>query len=509
MDGTKSSQGSVRVIKIFRRLLILALAISVLAFTALTIVTQYLFQESPLVTWSRLLKPQIAWQKSKYTSMAPVFSAAENLLKDSDPRDVFLPAVPSPGLIGPLIWDSLLVGPQRSQALTPIPDAKLVRVGSVDEIQAALREATPGTVIAISPGEYDFTGRSVTVNRPALVSRKSVLRANVPGTVTLNFNLLEGFHVRAPNWTFENLVINGTCNRDSRCEHAFHVVGTATGTVIRNNWVQNFNAAVKVNGSSQGMPDHGVIEYNVFVNERPRDTANPVTVLDIVAASGWKVRRNFIADFAKARGDHISYGVFFKGAGENSVFENNIVRCERQHQGGTRIGFSFGGGGTSRSACRDGQCLVEHRHGIMRNNIVADCPNDVGVYLNRSADTVIHNNLIANTRGIDVRFPETQAAIVNNIVDGRILNREGGTYVEGGNLVSIVAAALNQRISGDLYVDPESGDYRPRDPSVFSDNAQPIPEAGEDMCGTSQDTDRPVIGPFRYDTQVRCESTIP
>ena len=494
--------------RIFKYFFFSTLVAISLAVGALTIVTQYYFQESPFVTWSRLLKPEIGWQKSEYPSLAPVFSVVESMLQEQDPRDIFVPVVPGNRSFDPTSWDSTLAGPQHN----PASDANLgnvVRATSTREIQAALREATPGTVILVSPGEYDFTGRSVNVNRPATSLARSIVRADVLGSVIFNFNLLEGFHVTAPNWTFENLIINGTCNSDSRCEHAFHVVSAATGTVIHNNWVRNFNSTVKVNGSSRGMPDDGVIEHNVFINDRPRDTANPVTVLDIVAASGWKVRRNFIADFAKARGDRISYGAFFKGAGENNIFENNIIRCEWQHRGGTRVGFSFGGGGTGSSYCRDGQCSVEHRHGTMRNNVVADCPNDVGVYLNRSADTVIYNNLIVNTRGIDVRFPESQASIVNNVIDGRILARDGGSFLKRSNLTSLSAAALNWRVSASLYADPESGDFSPRDPSDFFEDAYQIQDAGEDMCGIPQDPNNPVIGPFRYTTQGGCAPTIP
>src|SRR3546814_13918963 len=90
---------------------------------------------------------------------------------------------------------------------------------------------------------------------------------------------------------FENLVIEGACEHDSRCEHAFHVVGSATNTIIRNNRVIDFNSAVKANDLAGQYPDEGLISHNVFLNRHPRNTRNPVSVIDIVSASRSEARR--------------------------------------------------------------------------------------------------------------------------------------------------------------------------------------------------------------------------
>src|SRR3546814_6804426 len=73
------------------------------------------------------------------------------------------------------------------------------------------------------------------IRRPPRSTRTDTL---FPYT-TLFRSLLEGFRVLAPFWIFENLVIEGTCETDHRCEHAFHIVGDAAGTVIQNNWVRS------------------------------------------------------------------------------------------------------------------------------------------------------------------------------------------------------------------------------------------------------------------------------
>ena len=92
-----------------------------------------------------------------------------------------------------------------------------------------------------------------------------------------------------------------------------------------------------------------------------RDTANPVTPIDLVAASHWTIRGNLITDFIKGGGDRISYGAFAKGAGAHNVFEQNVVVCEAHaaRTPGQRVGLSLGGGGTGKPYCRDGRCIIE------------------------------------------------------------------------------------------------------------------------------------------------------
>jgi len=326
--------------------------------------------------------------------------------------------------------------------------------------------------------------------------------------VTLRFDLQEGFHIRGANWVFENLTIDVICRSDTRCEHAFHVVGGAHTTIIRNNWISNFNASLKVNGARGQFPDGGRVSHNVHVNDRPRQTTNPVTPLDFVGASNWVAEANFIADFAKALSDRVSYGAFFKGAGEDNIFERNLVRCEWRQQGGTRIGLSFGGG-TNAGACRDDKCRQEHSRGIMRNNIIMNCPNDVSVYLNKSADTLIHNNLLIYTRGIDIRYPESTATILSNVIDGRVLARTDGHFTERGNNTSNFEAAVNELVSSDLFKAPGTGNLTVTDEEALKTLGTPVSVAARDICGREYPGQHAQVGPFLVDDKARCLTTVP
>lgn len=402
-------------------------------------------------------------------------------------------------------WRDALVGPRLSRTDdSHAPSRPSVVVATAAELQAAVRAAVPGAIIEIEPGRYDFSGVKIEVDRPGLPQRRIVLRAPTLGSVRLRFSLLEGFHVIAPYWTFENLLIEGTCKDDGDCEHAFHVVGEAVGVVIQNNWVVDFNAAVKVNGKGGHYPDDGVIRHNTFINSRPRDTDRPVTLLDLVSVSRWRIQKNVIADFAKAGGNRTSYGAFFKGAGEDNIFEQNLVRCEARHSGLFRIGFSFGDGGTGRRFCRDGSCVVEHRRGIARNNVIMNCPRRAGIHLNKSAQTLLHNNALIDTGGIALTGEETHAVILNNILDGGLWARDGAEFFAASNLTSVPDAEPSATASGSAYVNAAGGDLRLRNSWAIVGRGVPIGGGWPDLCGQVAAGAAPDIGPIQYGAESSC-----
>jgi nitrous oxidase accessory protein NosD len=339
--------------------------------------------------------------------------------------------------------------------------------------------------LTFAPGVYRFSGRGITVHRAGRAGAPITLRAETPGTVTLEFELLEGIHVSAPHWVFENLTIVGVCRDHGACEHAFHVVGGATHVVIRNNDLRDFNAHVKINGSGGRFPDDGRIEGNRITNAAPRATDAPVTPIDIVAASGWRIEGNLIADFVKAGGDRTSYGGFAKGGGGGNVFARNVVLCEHRLRGadggkGRRVGLSFGGGGSDLRACRDGRCAVEHERGVMRENLIASC-SDEGIYINRAAQTQLVHNTVLDTAGISVRFGESAVQLAGNLSDAPIRVRDGATTVGENNLTSSLPAMYSglSRVRA-MFANADELDLRWANAAPLNEHE---PGAGVDLCG--------------------------
>ena len=320
------------------------------------------------------------------------------------------------------------------QPATPFPaGGRRVMANNDVQLRAAIAGAEPGDQIVLLPGTYRVEGK-VAAERPGSPSQRIVLRAIEPGTVVVEFDAVEGFVVAAPYWTFENLTIRGVCKRHDDCEHAFHVVGAGSDFIARNNVISDFNAHFKINGSNGRFPDRGRIENNSLSNSTVRDTGNPVVPIDLVAASGWTIRRNLISDFVKGGGNQVSYGAFAKGAGSANIFEQNIVWCERRLHGaaGQRVGLSLGGGATGAPYCRDGRCIVEQEGSVIQSNLIASCSDD-GIYLNSAARSrVVHNSLL-DTGGISVRFAGSSADVEGNLVDGGIRSRNDGVLRERDN----------------------------------------------------------------------------
>src|SRR3954454_1043109 len=182
---------------------------------------------------------------------------------------------------------------------------------------------------------------------------------------------------RAPWWTFQGLVMEGVCESDSSCEHAFHIVAGAHGTVVRDSTLRDFNAAIKGNGDLVGAtrvyPIDVLIEGNRIYNRRARDTTSPVTAIDVVGGDRWTLRGNYIADIGGVSPPKGYYQAFLKGNGSGGVIERNLVVCSKRHASGVRLGLSLGGGTTGAGLCQEGTCATEHRDGTIRNNVVMSC----------------------------------------------------------------------------------------------------------------------------------------
>jgi parallel beta-helix repeat protein len=371
-------------------------------------------------------------------------------------------------------------------ALATPAGVRPVTVASADAARRAVETAQPGDAITFEPGTYRFAAPSIFVTHPGTASAGIVVRAVRAGTVIIEIENAEGFVVSAPYWRFENLTMRGVCAQHSACEHAFHVVGAAHHFVARNNTLVDFNAQIKVNGQDRHFPDDGLIEDNTLSNTSPRQTENPVTPIDLVAASRWTIRGNLISDFVKAGGNLVSYGAFAKGGGTGNRFQGNVVICEDLLRGapGSRVGLSLGGGGSEGGAgfCRDGECAIEQRDSSIESNLVASCSDD-GIYVNRGANSRILDNTLIDTGGIAVRFVESGAEVQGNLVDGTIRRRDDAALHAEDNLATRAGVLyLGRHPQRDLFRDAASLDlaWTATPPRRASPTATPLDLCRED-----------------------------
>ncbi|RKH38863.1 chondroitinase-B domain-containing protein [Corallococcus llansteffanensis] len=345
--------------------------------------------------------------------------------------------------------------------LLPLSGGAAVKnVSTVAELQAALTAAKAGDEIVLANGTYTFNA-NLSCAAEGTQALPITVRAANRHAALIRFNATEGFKVSGRYWTFDGLTVEGICASDPNCEHAFHVTGHAEGFVLRNSRVRDFNAQLKVNAEKNGsgvfeMPHRGLIERNEIYDTRPRVTGTPVTKLNIDTGDDWVVRDNELHDFARQGG--ISYGAFMKSGGKRGLFERNRVVCTRdQPASDTRIGLSFGGGGTGAAFCAPAfdptvPCTTEHTDGVIRNNIVANC-SDVAVYLNRATNTRVLFNTFVGTTGVDFRFDTSTGEAHGNVLSSVIRGRDSGTFTAGTNQVNVATATFAA-----WYVAPLKGD---------------------------------------------------
>jgi len=343
-----------------------------------------------------------------------------------------------------------------------LDESRTKLVYTTQELLHTIKHIKAGYTIQLMAGEYDIKQRYIPITTGGHEDAPIVIRATQLGQVKINLTSSEGFHIKAPYWVFENLEIQGQCkkNKHGYCDHAFHVVGNGHSFVLRNNIITDFNASVKVNGSyingKPVYPNYGLLEKNSIYNTTVRHTNSPVNLININSANHWVVRGNLISDFAKKSGSNrVSFGAYMKGNSHYGLFENNLVICEHTIAAdlGTRIGLSFGGGGTGARFCRDKDCTNEHSNGIMRNNIILNCSHDVGIYLNKAKNTEIYNNLVFNSLGIDIRFSSSSANISNNIISGRIKARDNASYTEQNNIIDLDCISPSRDFYGCSFMD--------------------------------------------------------
>ena len=124
--------------------------------------------------------------------------------------------------------------------------------------------------------------------------------------------------------------------------------------------------------------------------------------------------------------------------------------------------------------------------------------------LNKGQNVKIYNNTLYNTTGIDVRFVTSVADVRNNILNGQIRDRDGGTSTKRANLVVASTAELDA-----LFVNPSGADFSLVNGASLVGLADVVPEVTDDFCRNARDDGAPDIGAVEYDGAVACVTTRP
>ncbi|SFA82425.1 Fibronectin type III domain-containing protein [Cohnella sp. OV330] len=339
-----------------------------------------------------------------------------------------------------------LSNPVSAATAAPTPDSATVT--SLAQLQQAIDQApAQGRVITLAAGTYSQTA-TININGKNNITIQGAT-SNYDDTVVagqgidassmdINFKVNDSDYV-----TFKNMTI-----RDSY----YHAIQVNSGSDYfradhLKTWDNGEGGFKSTSGGTPDLPyaDYGTIE-NSLIGYTTGGTRSVVEGVDLIAAKGWVIRGNTFQNAKKAGG--VAYAFFAKGNSMDTLVENNVFK-------NSFIAMSFGGGGTAAQYFRNGDTSLEHRGGIMRNNVVYGT-DDAGVYMNKASGFKVYNNTIlgvpSGVGSVESRYAGSNGEVRNNLMDKAVKPRDGGTATSSNNITNGTASMLVNAAAGDYHL---------------------------------------------------------
>jgi hypothetical protein len=368
------------------------------------------------------------------------------------------------------------------------PSTNVISVNNTNTLLAAIATAKAGQVIALEDGTYSVN-QNIGLNVDGTQAARIFIRAKNRRKAVIEFCSTEGFKVNAPYWIIEGLTIRGICpdNNDGANEHAFHIVGKADATLLRDNEVINFKSHVKLNGArdNDSMPyrfpnDVGFVG-NIFRYAKPLGGAVPHNALNIDGGKRHFARRNAFVDMATSIPEqrHAS-SIYFKMVATDFVVEQNLVVCEKHVKAfADRRGIYSGDAGMGSPFCSNPDCT--NRNGLYRNNIIWGCKgqgNSNGILVNNEAVTLYEHNTVHDVKN----------NFAGNLIGTGVTMRANLLFKPFfGNPEKFGVTELNvtQDVAGSaaLWQNPSAGDFTLKSEMPLGSRVMRSMRTPHDFCG--------------------------
>jgi hypothetical protein len=349
----------------------------------------------------------------------------------------------------------------------------MVNVSTVAGLESAVNNATPGTTILVADGYYNLNGVYLRFDTPGVTLRSA---SGERQAVVLDGNYLtsEIVQIVASNVTIADLTLR------EAYDHPIHVMSTESSHTL-NTLIYNVHIldpgqqAIKINPVPGGFyTDDGVIACSrIELSDagRPQIRDNCYTGgVDAHQARGWTVRDNRIQGFWCETGlsEHAIH--LWRGCRDTTIERNALLDNAR----GVGLGLVTDGEGRTYpdNPCPAASGYVDDFGGIIRNNFIAANSNglfasqygfDCGICLWNACNVrALHNTVYTADPGstfsaIEWRFPNTQAQIINNLVNHTMRQRDDATAEQSGNLTQALAEWFVAAGDGDLHLTPAAG----------------------------------------------------
>jgi hypothetical protein len=217
--------------------------------------------------------------------------------------------------------------------------------------------------------------------------------------------------------------------------------------------------------------DVGVVEYSTleYLTTARSDYTNGVDL----KGPNWIVRHNLFRNIVAPNGSGLLAGpavLAWQGSSNPTIEGNTFINCQRE----IAVGLSQ----------TSGYSPDNSGGGLVRNNFIyraSNVPGDVAIGVADSPNTRVLNNtaLINGTyaNAIEYRFSTTTGTVIrNNLVDGAITARQGGTGTVSGNVTNATASMFVDPTRGDLHLKPTA--------TTAIDRAVTLAEVPTDFDGT-------------------------
>ncbi|MBI5029355.1 MAG: hypothetical protein HZB51_02420 [Chloroflexi bacterium] len=362
------------------------------------------------------------------------------------------------------------IASSQCAALPPATGA-IVNVSTVGQLESAVNNATSGTTILIADGTYNLNGVYLRIDVPNVTARSA---SGNRDAVILdgNYDTTEIIQIVASNVTIADLTLR------EAYYHPIHVMSTSSSDT-NNTLVYNVHIidpgeqAIKINPYTGDyaayFTDNGIvacshIELTDVGRTQIRNNCYTGGV-DAHQSRGWVIRDNVIEGFWCQSGLS-EHGVHMWNSCAETIVERNLFRNNARG-----VGFGMATNATGKrmypGLCPTASGYVDHYAGVIRNNFVVATDSrlfdsqygfDCGICLwNACNARALHNTVytadpVHTFSAIEWRFANTNADIINNLVNDALMPRDGATATQSGNLTNAQASWLIDPSIGDLHL---------------------------------------------------------
>ena len=350
----------------------------------------------------------------------------------------------------------------------PLPSGTVVNVSTVAGLENAVNNAASGTTILIADGIYHLDGVYLRFDTSGVTLRSA---SGNRETVILDGNYVttEIVQIVASNVTIADLTLR------EAYDHPIHVMSAETSDTL-NTLIYNVHIvdpgqqAIKINPVPGGYyTDNGVIacsHIELTDAGRPHIRDNCYTGgVDAHQSWGWTIRDNLVEGFWCDTGLS-EHGIHLWRGCRDTIIERNVLLDNAR---GIGLGLVTSGDGRTYpdDPCPSASGYVDDFGGVIRNNFVAvndttlfasEYGFDCGICLwNACNAQAFHNTVYTADPGstfssIEWRFPNTQAEIINNLVNHTLRERDGAAANQSGNLTNALTSWFEDALNGDLHL---------------------------------------------------------